>query len=374
MPSAADDPSEDDLKARRHVGQLRPRNERQHHGVIQTARAEHDGAAAGETAQHAHAIRDARLQDHVGVDRAAPSDDDHGPARLPAPAEVPGRSGFDGPKQRPFASKLFFRIETGLVDVLVHHGACDGGLSRLCRDDAAGSEGPRRDAARTWTRTSATPAAARTSSGVAPGPPSNRRATGSPRSSRSSRGDVIFTSGATESNNLAILGLAAAAGDRRHIVSTAIEHHAVLEPLEELRRRGFDVTLVPPDQGGAVDADAVLGCASPRHAAGQHDARQQRDRRHPADHRGRRSASTAPRPIFTSTPRRVLPRLGTEFDALRHPRVDLISVSAHKINGPEGRRRPRGPAARRTASAAAAADVRRRAGASACARGRCRCR
>ena len=67
---------------------------------------------------------------------------------------------------------------------------------------------------------------------------------------------MIFTSGATESNNLAILGLAAAAGDRRHIVSTAIEHHAVLEPLAELGRRGFDVTLVPPDQGGAVDPDA----------------------------------------------------------------------------------------------------------------------
>ena len=68
----------------------------------------------------------------------------------------------------------------------------------------------------------------------------------------------MFTSGATESNNLAILGLAAGAGDRRHIVSTAIEHHAVLEPLAELGRRGFDVTLVPPDESGAVDADAVL--------------------------------------------------------------------------------------------------------------------
>src|SRR5688500_10859885 len=50
------------------------------------------------------------------------------------------------------------------------------------------------------------------------------------------RGDVIFTSGATESNNLAILGLAGAADGRRHMVSSAIEHHAVLEPLAELRR------------------------------------------------------------------------------------------------------------------------------------------
>jgi cysteine desulfurase len=45
------------------------------------------------------------------------------------------------------------------------------------------------------------------------------------------RGDVVFTSGATESNNLAILGLAAAAGAQLHAVTTAIEHHAVLEPM-----------------------------------------------------------------------------------------------------------------------------------------------
>src|SRR5690606_36152812 len=53
--------------------------------------------------------------------------------------------------------------------------------------------------------------------------------------------EVIFTSGATESNNLAILGLAAHGDEskRRHVVSTAIEHKAVLEPLEALKARGF---------------------------------------------------------------------------------------------------------------------------------------
>ena len=65
------------------------------------------------------------------------------------------------------------------------------------------------------------------------------------RSSARARGDVIFTSGATESNNLAILGPGGRARRAaRHIVSTAIEHHAVLEPLAELDRRGFEVTLV----------------------------------------------------------------------------------------------------------------------------------
>ena len=53
---------------------------------------------------------------------------------------------------------------------------------------------------------------------------------------------MVFTSGATEANNLAILGLAehGEKRQRKHIISTLIEHKAVLEPLEELERRGFD--------------------------------------------------------------------------------------------------------------------------------------
>ena len=66
------------------------------------------------------------------------------------------------------------------------------------------------------------------------------------------RGDVVFTSGATESNNLAILGLAEHGRQtgRRHLVSTQIEHNAVLEPLAALTRQGFELTLVPPTRAG----------------------------------------------------------------------------------------------------------------------------
>ncbi len=73
--------------------------------------------------------------------------------------------------------------------------------------------------------------------------------------------DVIFTSGATEANNIALLGLAAEAErtGRRHIVSTAIEHKAVLEPLERLRTSGFEVELIAPDRSGRVSAEAVAG-------------------------------------------------------------------------------------------------------------------
>ena len=75
------------------------------------------------------------------------------------------------------------------------------------------------------------------------------------------RSEVIFTSGATESNNLAILGLAefGRKTGRRHLVSTAIEHHAVLEPLRRLSDADFQLTLISPQPSGAIDAARAAG-------------------------------------------------------------------------------------------------------------------
>ena len=73
--------------------------------------------------------------------------------------------------------------------------------------------------------------------------------------------DVVFTSGATEANNLAILGLAEHGRHtgRRHLVTTAIEHKAVLEPMEALAKQGFELTVVGVGPSGRVSAeDAVL--------------------------------------------------------------------------------------------------------------------
>jgi len=70
---------------------------------------------------------------------------------------------------------------------------------------------------------------------------------------------IVFTSGGTESNNLAIFGAASAARDRRHrIVSSSIEHSSVLAPLAELERRGFEVVRVAPDRDGRVEPAEVL--------------------------------------------------------------------------------------------------------------------
>src|SRR5438094_359661 len=71
--------------------------------------------------------------------------------------------------------------------------------------------------------------------------------------------EIIFTSGATESNNTVISGLAQhpIATQRRHILATAVEHKAVLEPLERLREQGFAVELIPVTPGGFVEPEAV---------------------------------------------------------------------------------------------------------------------
>lgn len=77
--------------------------------------------------------------------------------------------------------------------------------------------------------------------------------------------EVVFTSGATESNNLAIVGLADALleAGRRHILSTAIEHKAVIGPLEVLSDRGFEVELLRPDESGRITVSQVEAVLRP---------------------------------------------------------------------------------------------------------------
>lgn len=69
--------------------------------------------------------------------------------------------------------------------------------------------------------------------------------------------EIVFTSGATEACNLAIFGAAAARPERRHIVVSSVEHHAVLHPIERLRAQGFEVTVLPVSSSGGLTADEV---------------------------------------------------------------------------------------------------------------------
>ena len=148
----------------------------------------------------------------------------------------------------------------------------------------------------------------------------------------SSRGDVIFTSGATESNNLAILGLAAGVSGHPHIISTSIEHHAVLEPLAALGRRGLDVTLVNPGPDGVIDVADIVAALRPdtllvsvMHVNNETGVMQPIAEIAEALHGSNAYLHVDAAQSFA----RVL-------EPLRHPRIDLISLSAHKINGPKG--------------------------------------
>ena len=69
---------------------------------------------------------------------------------------------------------------------------------------------------------------------------------------------VVFTSGGTESNNLAIFGAITAASRRRKIISSTIEHSSILAPLAELERRGFEVVRVASDSDGRIDPARVI--------------------------------------------------------------------------------------------------------------------
>lgn len=70
---------------------------------------------------------------------------------------------------------------------------------------------------------------------------------------------VVFTSGATEANNLALKGLLAAAAAKGHVVVSAIEHRSVLDIVQRLKRRGRPVTVVPVEGSGRVDLAASNG-------------------------------------------------------------------------------------------------------------------
>lgn len=146
--------------------------------------------------------------------------------------------------------------------------------------------------------------------------------------------EVFFTSGATESNNLAILGLTeyGERTGRRHIIATAIEHKAVLEPLDRMRQLGFDVELAPVTRGGHVEPDVIKRMLRPdtllvsvMHANNETGILQ------PVH-----EVSELLRETDTLFHTDAAQTFGKEVSELRSLSADMVSISGHKIHGPQG--------------------------------------
>jgi cysteine desulfurase len=146
--------------------------------------------------------------------------------------------------------------------------------------------------------------------------------------------EIIFTSGATESNNIVLLGLIRHGADtnRKHVLASAIEHKAVLEPIGKLRDLGFEVELVPVTTGGYVEPHAVEERLRPNtlvvsvmHANNETGVLQ------PILEIGELLIEA--KALFHVD---AAQSFGKEVETLSQLKCDFLSISGHKIYGPKG--------------------------------------
>jgi cysteine desulfurase len=148
--------------------------------------------------------------------------------------------------------------------------------------------------------------------------------------------EILFTSCATESNNTAIFGTVAANADRRHVITTAVEHPAVDNVAKELGRRGYEVEFLPVDTAGRLDmAHYVRALRPDTLLVSVMHANNETGVIFPVAEMARIAKETDPGIVFHTDATQSTGKLPIDLsDDFRH--VDLLSFSGHKLHAPKG--------------------------------------
>lgn len=148
--------------------------------------------------------------------------------------------------------------------------------------------------------------------------------------------EIIFTSCATESNNMAIQGAAKANPNRRHIITTNVEHPAVLEVCKDLERNGYEVTYLPVDRHGSLSvADFVRALRPDTLLVTIMHANNETGVIFPIEQLARVTKETDPNIVFHTDATQTVGKLTIDL-AVDLKYVDMLSFSGHKLHAPKG--------------------------------------